>query len=255
MRQWQRLWIGGVSVLAFLILWEVAMPVGLVKVADVSRPSLVAKAFVELSGSGEVFQHLAISLKEFILGFILAIIVGVPLGVVIGRWRVITLLFDPLLMAMYTTPRLAMMPLLVVWFGVGLGATIAVVFLGVVFPVLVNTAVGIREVDPTWIRAVESFGGNEWDIFTKVLLPGAVHPIMTGLRLGVGRGLLGVVVSEMYAGTEGIGHQIDLYASSFRVAELIALISTVSILGFVSVNLMRLVEERVRRWGVEMEEA
>ena len=127
------------------------------------------------------------------------------------------------------------------------------VFLGVVFPILVNTAVGIREVDPVWIRAVKSFGGNEWDIFTKVLLPGSIPPVMTGIRLGVGRGLLGVVVSEMYAGTEGIGYQIDLYASAFRVTELIALIAIVSILGFVLVNLVRLAEERVRQWGMEIE--
>jgi len=229
------------------------LPLGLIKVADISRPSLVAKAFVELSMAGEVFQHLLISMKEFISGFALAIAIGIPAGIVLGRWRVLTLLFDPILMALYTMPRLAMMPLLVVWFGVGFGSTTAVVFLGVVFPLIVNTAVGIREVDPIWIRAVQSFGGTEWDIFKKVLLPGSVPPIMTGIRLGVGRGLLGVVVSEMYAGTEGLGYQIDLYANAFRIAELIALIAIISILGFILVNLVRLVEERVRRWGAEME--
>lgn len=249
----QRFWIGGGAVLAFLLLWEIAMPLKLVTVAEISRPSLVVKAFFELTAAGEVFQQLVVSMKEFVLGFALAIAVGVPLGVLFGRWRILNLLFDPVLMALYTTPRLALMPLLVVWFGVGLGATVAVVFFGVVFPIMVNTAVGIREVDPMWVRAVRSFGGNEWDVFTKVLLPGSVPPIMTGIRLGVGRGLLGVVVSEMYAGTEGIGYQIDLYANTFRVTELIALIAIVSILGFILVNLVRLVENRVRQWGAEIE--
>jgi NitT/TauT family transport system permease protein len=210
----------------------------------------VAKAFVELSMTGEIFPHLAVSIKEFAFGFSLALIVGIPAGLVLGRYRILTLLFDPLLMAFYTMPRLAMMPLLVVWFGVGLGATTAVVFLGVVFPLLINTAVGIREVDPIWVRAVTSFGGNERNIFTKVLLPAATPHIMTGIRLGLGRGLLGVVVSEMYAGTEGIGYQIDLYGASFRVAELMAFIAVISILGFVSVNLVMLVEQRVRSWGI-----
>ena len=245
--------MGGLAVLLFLLLWEVAMPLGLVKVADISRPSLVVKAFVQLSMAGEVFHHLLISMKEFISGFALAIVVGIPVGIVLGRWRFLTLLFDPILMAFYTTPRLAMMPMLVVWFGVGFGSTMAVVFLGVVFPLIVNAAVGIREVDPVWIRAVQSFGGNEWDIFRKVLLPGSIPPIMTGIRLGVGRGLLGVVVSEMYAGTEGLGYQIDLYANAFRIADLIALIAVISVLGFILVNLVRLVEARVRRWGVGME--
>jgi len=223
------------------------MPFGWVKVADISQPSLVIKSFLELAATGEIFEPLVISLKEFILGFVLAIIVGIPLGIVLGRYRTPSLLLDPLLMAFYTMPRMAMMPLLVVWFGVGLGATIAVVFLGAVFPILINTSVGIREIDPIWIRAVRSFGGKEWDIFEKVLLPGTVPPMMTGIRLGVGRGLLGMVVSEMYASTEGIGGQIALYGNSFRTTELIVLIAVVSLLGFIMVDLMRRVEEHIRK--------
>jgi NitT/TauT family transport system permease protein len=247
MNRWQRTWIGGLSVIVFLMLWELAMPLGWIKVADISQPSLVIKSFLELAATGEIFEPLVISLKEFILGFILAIIIGIPLGIVLGRYRTPSLLLDPLLMAFYTMPRMAMMPLLVVWFGVGLGATIAVVFLGAVFPILINTSVGIREIDPIWIRAVRSFGGKEWDIFKKVLLPGTVPPMMTGIRLGVGRGLLGMVVSEMYASTEGIGGQIALYGNSFRTTELIVLIAVVSLLGFIMVDLMRRVEEHIRK--------
>jgi NitT/TauT family transport system permease protein len=239
-------------VIAFLILWEIAMPLGLVKVADISRPTLVVQSFFELAASGEIFPHLAISLKEFVVGFILSLIVGIPLGVVLGRYRFPGLLLDPLLMALYTMPRMAMMPLLVVWFGVGVGATISVVFLGAVFPILINTSVGIQEIDPIWVRAVRSFGGNEWDIFKKVLLPGAVPPMMAGVRLGVGRGLLGMVVSEMYASTEGIGGQIAIYGNSFRTTELITLIAIVSLLGFLMVDLMRRVEEWVRRGRMEV---
>ncbi len=245
MERWKRFFIGTVGVIAFLILWEIATPLGIVKVADISRPSLVAKAFIELAISGEVFPHLGISLKEFILGFLLSLIIGIPLGVILGRYRILSLLLDPLFMAIYTMPRMAMLPLLVVWFGVGLGATIAVVFLGAVFPILVNTAVGIREIDPILIKAVRSFGGREWDVFKKVLIPGAIPPMMAGIRLGVGRGLLGMVVSEMYASTEGLGGQIALYGNSFRSTELIALIAVVSLLGFVAVDLIRRIEEYV----------
>ncbi len=253
MKKWQRAWIGGLAVFLFLLLWEVAKPLGLVKVADVSKPTLVLKAFLELSASGEVFQHLWISLREFFIGFLLSLVVAIPAGILIGRYRLMSKLLDPLLMALYTMPRLAMMPLLVVWFGVGFGATIAVVFLGSVFPVLVNTAVGIREVDPVWVRAVRSFGGSEWDVFKKVLLPGSVPPMMTGIRLGVGRGLLGMVVSEMYASTEGIGAQIGLYGMSFRTAELIALLAVVSLLGFIFVDLMRRVESAVSKGRGEVQ--
>jgi len=250
-KAWKRAWIGGLAVLVFMVLWEASMPLGLVKVADISRPSLVGKAFFQLAASGEVWEPLLISLKEFFAGFVLALIVGIPLGIVLGRYRFCSMLLDPLLMALYTMPYLAIMPLLVVWFGVGFGATLSVVFIGAAFPILINTAVGIREVDPLWVRAVRSFGGSEWDIFRKVLLPGAVPSMMTGIRLGVGRGLLGMVVSEMYASTEGIGGLIGLYGNSFRTSELIALIAVVSVLGFAFVDLMRRLEEWVRKGRVE----
>jgi ABC-type nitrate/sulfonate/bicarbonate transport system permease component len=252
-REWQRLWIGGLAVVIFLGLWEAATPLGWFKVDAISRPSLVARAFVELTRSGDLFHHLFVSLKEFFIGFLLSLAVGVPLGVVLGRYRTAALLLDPLLMAIYTTPRVAMMPLLVVAFGVGFGATIAVVFLGAVFPIMINTAVGVREIDPVWIRALHSFGGSEWNIFTKVLLPGAVPPIVTGVRLGVGRGILGMVVGEMYAATEGIGQQISLYGNSFLVPELMALIIVVSFLGFLFVSLIRLLEDRFRYRQIETE--
>jgi len=252
LKQWERLLISGTAIVIFLIIWELAMPLSLVKIADISRPSLVAKAFIELAASGEVFHPLYISLKAFTIGFVIALVVGIPLGVALGRYRFFSMLLDPLLMALYTMPRLAMMPLLVVWFGVGFGATIAVVFLGAVFPIVVNTAVGIRDVDPIWVRAVRSFGGSEWDIFRKVLLPGSVPPMMTGIRLGVGRGLLGMVVSEMFASTEGIGGQIGLYGMSFRTTELIALIAVVSLLGFVFVDIMRWVEDKVSKGRAEV---
>jgi ABC-type nitrate/sulfonate/bicarbonate transport system permease component len=247
----ERLWIGATAVLTFLLLWETAMPLGLVKVADISRPSLVVKAIIQLASSGEVWEPLLISLKEFFVGFVIALIVGIPLGIVLGRYRFFSMLLDPLLMALYTMPYLAIMPLLVVWFGVGFGATIAVVFLGSVFPILINTAVGMREVDPVWVRAVRAFGGSEWHVFRKVLLPGSVPPMMTGIRLGVGRGLLGMVVSEMYASTEGIGGLIGLYGNSFRTNELIALIAVVSVLGFAFVEIMRRLEERVSKGRAE----
>lgn len=253
MKQWQRLLVSGTAVIIFLVIWEFARPLGLVKIANISSPSLVAKTFVELVESGELFYHLYISLKEFAIGFALALLVGIPLGITLGRYRIFTLFIDPILMAIYNMPRIAMLPLLVVWFGVGFGATVAVVFLGAVFPIVVNTAVGIREVDPIWVRAVRSFGGKEWDVFKEVLLPGSLPPMMIGIRLGVGRGLLGMVVSEMFASTEGVGGLIGLYGMSFRTDELITLIAVVSLLGFVFVDIMRRIEEKVSKGRAEVQ--
>jgi len=246
MKPTHRKWISGLSVLAFLAIWEILVVTGGVKVGDVSRPTLVVKSFFELTASGEIFQNLIISLRSFFMGFAGALVVGIPLGVVVGHYRRPALVLDPMVMAIYTVPRMAMLPLLVVWFGVGLGANAALVFFSGLFPIIINTSVGIREVDQTYVGVVRSFGGSEWDVWTKVLLPGSLRQIISGIRLGVGRGILGMVVGEMYTGTEGIGGRIRVYGNSFRTSELIALITIVSILSFLMMELFQWLERRVK---------
>lgn len=252
MKRWERLIIGGIAAAGFLIVWELAMPMGWVKTVNVSRPSLVVQALRAIMGDQAFTTHVAVSLREFLIGFLLSAVVGVPFGVLIGRYRVLGMLLDPLITAVYTLPRMAILPVLMVWFGVAGGATTAVVFLSSVFPILVNAAVGVREVDPSWVKAVRSFGGGEWQVFTKVLLPGSVPQVVTGVRLGVGRALLGVIVGEMYVATAGVGAQISLYGNAFRMAELIALVTLVSLFGFIVVDLIRRLEARLRHGQVEL---
>ena len=146
-------------------------------------------------------------------------------------------------MALYAAPRLALLRIPVVWLGIGVWSKIAVVFIGAVLPIIINSAAGPRAVDPSLVRAARSFGGSSRDVFSKVLLPGSLVAVMSGIRLGVGRGILGVVVGEMYVSQRGVGNQIMQMGSAFRVDELLFYTLLVSGFGVAAMTLIRKLEE------------
>lgn len=243
-----RLLIGTMSVVTFLVLWELAARWNLVNAYYASRPSLVFKTGVEIFSEGNFSAHAYVSLIEFSVGFIMALVVGIPLGMIMGSFRKIRYLLDPPIIALYTTPRLALLPILVLWLGIGMESKFAVVFIGAVIPIIVNTIAGIREADFFLIQAARSFCANQMDIFTKVLLPGSLPAVMSGIRLGLGRAVLGVVVGEMYVSTKGIGYQIMQYGAAVRINHLIFYVILVSFFGFTTTALVRSIENRLRRW-------
>ncbi|MHB2263757.1 ABC transporter permease [Aliihoeflea sp. PC F10.4] len=240
--------IGTLSVACFLILWQVAPMLGWVNGRFTSRPSEVAVAFVDVILHDNFWYHARISLTEFVLGFCLAIAVSIPLGVTLGTSRTARHLIDPPLMALYIAPTLILLPIMVIWLGIDMASKVAVVFLGAVFPIIVNTMAGMREADPKLIRAARAFGASKLDIFTRVLVPGSLPSILTGLRLAVGRAVLGVVVGELYVSQAGIGYQLNLYGSSMRVDRLLVYAIVVSAFGYTLTMLVRSVENRVREW-------
>lgn len=243
-----RMVVGATSVLIFLAAWEMLARSGLVNAYYTSRPSLVMQTGLEIIGRGELADHGYISLAEFFAGFLLALGVGIPLGLIMGSFRNLRYLLDPPMIALYTTPRLALLPILVLWLGVGMESKIAVVFIGAVIPILVNTIAGIREADLSLAQAARSFCATQTDIFIKVLLPGSLPAVMTGIRLGLGRAVLGVVVGEMYVSTKGIGYQIMSYGAAVRVTHLIFYVVLVSFFGFATTTLVRAIENHLRRW-------
>jgi ABC-type nitrate/sulfonate/bicarbonate transport system permease component len=151
-------------------------------------------------------------------------------------------------MALYTAPRLTLLPILIVWLGIGIVSKIAVVFLGAVFPIIVNTIAGVREADPRLIQAARAFGANRLDVFIKVLVPGALPAILLGIRLGIGRGVLSVVVGEMFVSEAGIGHQIMTYGETMQVNRLLVYAFAITLFGCALTLAVRLLEDRVRSW-------
>jgi sulfonate transport system permease protein len=237
--------ISTISVATFLVLWEVAPRLHLVDVSFTSRPSLVVAASVEILRGGGFLRDVSVSLSEFALGFSMALVVGVTLGLLLGMFPVLRYLIDPPIMAIYATPELALLPIIVVWLGIGMSSKVAVVFVGAVIPIIINSIVAVRQVDRSLIIAARSFCAKEREVFTKVILPASLPAMMIGIRFGWSRAVLAVVVAEMYVSQEGIGNQIMLFGSAFRVAPLLFYVLMVSAFGFAGTTILRKIEERV----------
>jgi NitT/TauT family transport system permease protein len=171
----------------------------------------------------------------------------VPLGLMLGAFPVLRDLLDPPVMAIYATPQLALLPIFVLWLGIGMASKIAVVFLGAVIPIVVNSMAGVRQVDRTLVVAARSFCATRRDVFVKVILPASLPAIMVGIRLGLSRAVLGVVVAEMYVSQEGVGNQIMRLGSAFRVDRLLVYVLIVSVFGLAATTAARKLEERVAR--------
>ena len=167
--------------------------------------------------TGTIWKPLGVSASGFALGLGLAIIVGLPLGVLIGRSRILTAMFDPFITAFNATPRLVFLPLIMLWFGLGLWSKVVIVFIGALFPILINTYEGVRNADKMLINVVRSFGAREWDIARLVVLPNALPYIIAGLRLAIGRAVLGVVVAEFFGSEHGLGVMMVQAAGRYQV--------------------------------------
>ena len=242
-----RAFVSTVAVLLFLAFWEIAPRMHWMNATFTSEPSRVVTASLEIVRSGELLRDVSVSLWEFTLGIIFAVLVGVPIGLMLGTFRTLRYFLDPPVMALYATPQLALLPIFVVWLGIGVGSKVAVVFVGAVIPIIVNSIAGVREVDPSLVVAARSFCAKQRDVFSKVIFPASLPAVMIGIRLGISRGVLGVIVAEMYVSQSGVGNQIMRYGSAFRVDYLLFYVILVSVFGFTATTAVRALEERLRR--------
>jgi ABC-type nitrate/sulfonate/bicarbonate transport system permease component len=236
------------SVLLFLTAWQLAGALGLINVAYTSTPLGVLNAGAAMVGTGELGTNAAVTLMEFSTGYLAAVAIGVPLGMVMG-WRLrIRQTFEPLLVALYVTPSLALMPIFVLALGIGTSSKIAIVFVEVVITIVINSMAGIRETDPRLTQAARAFCASDLSVFGKVLFPSALPTIVAGLRLGVGRGVIAVIVAELYGGVEGIGVLIATYGTNFQTAPLLFLVLLVGIFGYAVSSLLSAAQTAVSPW-------
>jgi ABC-type nitrate/sulfonate/bicarbonate transport system permease component len=249
--------IGVISVTVFLLLWEfmggpisVYNPIDILRVNPMfmSAPSLIWKAAVDLFASGEIWSDLYVSGIEFFWGYVLSIAVAVPFGIAVGWYRKMSYLFDPFVNAMNATPRVALLPLVIIWLGIGVLSKVGIIFLGAVFPILINARDGVKTTPLTLINAAKSFGATEWMIFKGVVLPATVPFILTGLRLGLGRALVGVMVGELYAATAGIGFMITVAGATFQTDKVFVGVLIFALSGMLGMELLTRVERRFSKW-------
>jgi NitT/TauT family transport system permease protein len=206
------------------------------------------RAAIRVIGTGELQRSFFESARTLVLGFTLSSIFGIALGFSIGRYKTMEASTDWLVNALYATPRLAIIPLVTLWFGLGFEAKLFIVFITVLFPVLMNTAAGVRNVPPHLLELADAFGASEWQIFSKVIMPSALPYIMTGLRLGVGRGIIAMVVAEFFTPITGLGAMIVKYGNQYDTATMFVPIFVLMLLGITLSMGVRWLECRVAPW-------
>jgi ABC-type nitrate/sulfonate/bicarbonate transport system permease component len=240
--------LGTVSMALFLMLWEAAVALQWVNPLFTSSPSRIALAGYAMFADGSIFEHIEVSAHEFAVGYGLAILIGVPVGILMGWYSRVDAVLEPFVSALYATPRIALLPLILIWLGIGIASKIAIVFLGAVFPILVNTVTGVRTVDADFIKVARSFGCNDRQMFLTVVLPSSVPMLLAGLRLGLGHALVGIVVGEMYGATKGLGFLIATAGARFQTDQVMVGIILIAGAGMILTELLRLAERRFERW-------
>ena len=231
-----------------LIVWELVGP--LVNPIFFSYPSKIALAFWELTVvTGELQHYMWESLAILFYGLAIAIVVGVPLAILMARFRPVDWALDLPVNAMYATPMVALVPLLVLWFGIYMEAKVIIVFLFCVFPVLINTYQGVRECDKNMLEVARSFRSSEWRMWRDVLFPFALPYIAAGVRLAIGRGLVGVVIAEFYTTISGLGYMITRYAHIFDMDKTFVPIILLMFLGVSLTSALKWLERRIAPWS------
>lgn len=213
-----------------------------------ATPSAIVGAAGKVIGSGELWKYLQVSLKVFIAGTALGTLIGIVGGVAMARARILDLALEPVVIALYSTPMVALIPLLVLWLGFGDSAKAAVIFLFTLFPVLLNTYQGVKSVDPKLLEVARAYRSSERDLWLDVILPSSLPFMVAGVRLAIGRGLVGMVVADLYTAVSGIGYLIVRYAQNIQIDKLFVPIVVLSLMGVTLVQGLRWLEAKVAPW-------
>jgi len=252
--KYQRAILGCASVLGSILIWEFTLTYVIpLNPFFFTKPSLIGVAFKEQVIYGALWGDLAVSSKAFLWGFSFAILLGIPLGALMGWRRRAGYTLDPFLTALYASPLVALAPLIIVVFGVGLFAKSVLVFALSVFPFIFNTFAGVRSTDRLLINVVKAFGGGEKDLYFKVILPSALPYIVAGARIALGRALVGIIVGEFYAASEGIGYAISRFGDTYRLPEMFAGIFVLMIAAVALTEGMRKLEALLAPWKATQE--
>ncbi len=236
------------SVILGLFAWEVADKVWINNPLILVGPSRVASAMMDLFVRGELGRHIYATFVELLLGFLLGVTLGIGVGVLMALSRTAKEILNPWVTIIYNAPIILLAPLFIAALGIGIASKVAIVFFGAVFPVLFNTYAGITTVDARLVEAVRAFGGNRAQIFFKVTAPSALPLIMTGLRLGVGRAIIGAIVSEFFGSRAGIGYLITEASEAFRTAEAFAGVVLLALGGYLTFETVKYIERKIAPW-------
>ncbi len=236
------------SVVGGLLIWEFVSRFIVGSKLFLAAPSQVMIALVALAKTGELEKHIMVSGIEFLIGYVLACLLGIFLGFAMSQSAATKQALQPWVSGLYATPTVALAPLFILWFGIGIVSKIVVVAVLVIFPVIINTEAGLRATNPQLIETVRSFGANARQIFFKVSLPSALPFIFAGLKLGIGRGLIGVVVAELFGARAGLGQLISQSAETFNMPALFAGVTLLAVAGIAMTSGFGWLERKLLPW-------
>jgi ABC-type nitrate/sulfonate/bicarbonate transport system permease component len=239
------------ALVLFFGAWEAVSQAGLVDPLFVSSPSDIIEKLIEMVADGSIWQHIVASGEVAVLGFALSVVVGVPLGLLIGRSRLARAALEPFTVALYASPQVAFLPLLIIWLGIGITSKIALVFLGSFVIMVVNTETGVSQVDRRLVETARSFTANERQILLKIIVPSALPFILAGMRLATGRALVMVVVAEIYASTKGLGYLIFQAGGMYDTSQVFVGVGILAAAGIGLNAALRTLERRLAPWQAE----
>jgi len=254
LRRNEQITLGLLGVAIFLLIWEIGSRIGYIDQFFFSKPTDIVAAAIREVQIARFWNDVRVSVFEFVTGYLLAVVLAIPLGLVIGWYRRLSYMADPWLNLFNSLPRVALIPLLVLWLGLGTESKIAVVFLGAFFSIIIPTVQGVRTVDRRFLDVARSFGASQLRLFTSVVGPATVPFIITGLRLGIGRALIGVIVGEIYSQTNGLGVMIVRANENIQPDRMFFAVSIFTISGILGVVGIRRIEQRFDRWRPQLEE-
>ncbi len=238
-------WHGAVFVLFILAWWGLSAALGR---GFVPSPRDTLEAAIRMAADGSLWAATLQSVYSLLTGFALAAVAGIPAGLAMGGIRRLGAVLEPYVDALSAMPRVAFLPLIIVFLGLGYEAKIFMVFLGAVMPILINTYAGVLQSDAELIEMARSAGARDLDIFRKIVLPGALPYVMAGLRVGASLALINTVVAELYTAVSGLGGLLSIYGNSFRMAPYFVIVLILALLGILLMYGVRLLERRVMRW-------
>lgn len=241
-------WLGVLGIVGFFLAWELASRLGILNPFYFPPFSTIVAKGIELFATGSIWEHLRFSLTNFALGFLIAVALGVIAGIPMGWYRTISKIFDPLLSGIYATPLIALLPLIIMLFGLGSASKIIMTVLAAVFPILINTMTGIANTDHRLITMARAFGANDRTLFLKVSIPGSLPYIVAGMRVALGRALVYIVVAEQYGAAMGLGYLSSVAAQRFQMAAMFVPIVIIACLGAALNEALKAAERRLEKW-------
>ena len=256
--------LGGIALIAFLYFWQ-GLSTGLwadlllpllgdtarqlrIRPIFISSPTRIVMKVQQMFSTGEIWGHLVASGVTFGLGGLIAVLFGIPLGLAVGWYRRLRYAVEPFLSAYNATPQVVFIPLLIIWFGTGLATKVLIIAMVTFIPLTMSTLAAVKTNDPRLLKVAKSFGSSDWQRFRDIILPTSLPYVLSGLRLGVGRAMVGVVVGEIYASSAGIGYLINVSGASFQTDRVFVGILVIAVVGLLLTWCIHVLERRVDKW-------